>query len=149
MGDRQKNLDTALKAVYQSVGPAKKNSAVYETAAWGKTDQASFYNQAVKIETDLSPHHLLEELLSIEQSMGRNRAEKWGERIIDLDILFYGDEIIDSEHLNIPHAEITNRRFALVPMNEIASRYVHPQLGKSIGVLLDECSDELSVKKVV
>lgn len=148
VGDRNKNLAHALHAIDPAVGLIKKTSSVYETAAWGKTEQPPFYNQAIEIETSLPSQKLLDELLTIEQIMGRRRNEKWGERIIDIDILFFGDEIIETGELVIPHPELPNRRFALVPLNEIAPGLIHPKLKKKINALLAVCPDPLDVVKL-
>lgn len=148
IGDRNKNLASALNAIDPAVGMIKKRSSVYETAAWGKTDQPPFYNQVIEIETSLSSHEVLEELLTIEQKMGRERKEKWGERIIDIDILFFGNEIIETSELIIPQSQLANRRFTLVPLNEIAPDLIHPKLQKKIHELLAACPDRLEVVKI-
>lgn len=148
MGDRHKNLAAAQQAIHPKIGWINKASSVYETAAWGKSDQPSFYNQVIEIETSLSPQKVLDELLSIEESMGRKRIEKWGARIIDIDILFYGDETIETERLSIPHPQLASRRFALAPLNEIAPMLKHPIFAKQISELLAECPDHLRVERI-
>lgn len=148
MGDRNKNLADALTAIAKSVGRIRKKSSVYHTAAWGKTDQEPFFNQVIELETSLHPQQVLYELLAIEQKMGRKRLDPWGERIIDADILFYGDEIIETNNLIIPHPHLANRRFTLIPLNEIAPDLIHPLFQKKISELLDDCPDKLSVEKI-
>lgn len=148
MGDRRKHLSDALWAIETKAGAIRGRSSIYETAAWGKTDQAAFYNQAIRISTFLSPAELLSQLQLIEKSLGRERKEKWGERVIDIDILFYGDRIVDMPDLTIPHPELQNRRFALMPMSEIADDLIHPKLFQTIHELLKNCPDTLAVKKV-
>jgi len=148
MGDRNKNLAYALNAIDQTIGLIKKKSSVYQTAAWGKTDQPPFYNQIIEIETSLPSQKVLDQLLTIEQKMGRKRSEKWGERIIDIDILFYGDEIIETKGLIIPHPQLAARRFTLVPLNEIAPHLTHPILQKKIEELLAACPDQLDVTRI-
>ena len=148
MGDRNKNLTDTLTAIAKGVGRIRKKSSVYQTAAWGKTDQEPFYNQVIELETTLSPHQVLDALLSIKKKMGRKRTYLWGERIIDIDILFYGDQIIETFDLIIPHTQLVHRRFALLPLNEIAPDFIHPIFQKKVSELLDVCPDKLSVVKI-
>lgn len=148
IGDRKKNLSDALWAIETKAGVIRGRSSVYETAAWGNVNQGAFYNQAVRITTFLDPHTLLTQLQLIEKSMGRERKEKWGQRIIDIDILLYGDQIIDTADLKIPHPELQNRRFALIPMSEIADDLIHPRLFQTIHELVKNCPDTLGVKKI-
>lgn len=145
MGNREENLAQAREAIQEHCGKIKAASSLYETAAWGKTDQPSFLNQALYIETKLTPRQLLKQLLKIEEEIGRKRKEKYGPRIIDIDILFFNDEIYDSPSLKIPHPEIQNRRFVLAPLAEIAPEFVHPVLKKSITELLSITGDQLGV----
>ena len=146
LGDRFTHLEQARERINKEVGTIKNASSIYETAPWGIHDQPSYLNQVVRIETDLEPENLLDILLNIEKIMGRKRYRKWDSRLIDLDILFYDDIIYKSDHLIIPHPEIQNRRFTLVPMNEIAGNELHPVLDKTIRKLLEETSDMLQVK---
>jgi len=148
IGDRNKNLATALLAIDPGLGKVLKKSSVYLTAAWGKSDQEPFYNQVVELKTTLLPHDLLKALLQIEQNMGRSRKDTWGERIIDLDILLYGNEKIETRDLVIPHPHMASRRFTLVPLNEIAPEFIHPVYQKSTAELLEGCPDKLSVVKL-
>lgn len=145
MGDRLQNLHQAIDLLAAACGPVLQQSAVYETAAWGKTDQAAFLNQALLLETSLSAQELITAVLLVEERMGRHRTEKFGPRVIDIDIMFYNNEVIDEPHLTIPHPQMQNRRFALVPLNELAPNFVHPVFNKTIEVLLLECKDELPV----
>jgi 2-amino-4-hydroxy-6-hydroxymethyldihydropteridine diphosphokinase len=147
LGDRAANLEAARNKT-QSFASIRKLSSVYKTAPWGKPDQPDFYNQVIAIETDLSPEDLLVALLRVEKELGRNRLEKWGSRTIDIDILFYNNSSISQERLTIPHPEIANRRFALIPLQEIAPDFVHPVLQKSITRLLEACRDTLKVERV-
>ncbi|HZE82859.1 MAG TPA: 2-amino-4-hydroxy-6-hydroxymethyldihydropteridine diphosphokinase [Puia sp.] len=147
-GDREAWLENARENIAEAAGPVLLRSSLYETAAWGKTDQADFLNQALQIGTSLDALALMDTLLKIEEKMGRRRVEKWGARRIDIDILFFNEEIIRLPQLVVPHPEIQNRRFALAPMEEIAPLYIHPLLRKSIRVLLAECPDKLDVKKI-
>jgi 2-amino-4-hydroxy-6-hydroxymethyldihydropteridine diphosphokinase len=146
--DRSFHLKQALANIQKVCGEIIKQSAIYETAAWGKTDQAAFLNQAVLIGTYLSATELMKKIVEIEVQMGRKRTEKYGSRIIDIDILFYNREIISMPGLQIPHPEIQNRRFVLFPLNELDPGFIHPVLQKTVQQLLLECEDKLSVKKL-
>ena len=146
LGDRRKMITAAEKLIDKSVGDLVKFSGIYETDAWGKTSQPPFLNQVIQITSKLSPKNLLTALLQIEDKLGRKRYEKWGERVIDIDILYYGDLIFHDKHLSVPHPEISSRRFTLIPLVEIAANFVHPVLKKSNRKLLKECKDELQVK---
>lgn len=148
LGNRFENLNLAKQFIQQSCGNIVSASSVYETAAWGMRQQPDFYNQVLKIETYLSPHQLLNKLLSIEDRMGRVRKEKYGPRIIDLDILLFNEEVVNDEHLKIPHPHLTQRKFILIPLNEIATDFFHPVEKKSIHQLLLDCTDTLNVNKI-
>ncbi len=148
LGDREKNLLTAINLMLERRIAVKAISSVYETAAWGIEEQPGFLNQVLEVATDLSPEALLKTLLAIELEMGRVRIQKWGERLIDIDILYYRDEVIDIPELKVPHLEIPNRRFTLVPLVELAAGEVHPVLGKTQEELLAVCPDTLEVKLV-
>lgn len=147
MGDRLENLSRARQMIAKNCGKIKATSSYYETAAWGNEDQPNFYNQAIELETSLEPHQLLKELLEIEQKLGRVRDEKYGPRIIDIDIILYDDRRIDETNLKIPHPQMSSRRFVLAPLNEIASHQIHPGFKKTIHQLLLECPDPLEVVK--
>jgi 2-amino-4-hydroxy-6-hydroxymethyldihydropteridine diphosphokinase len=147
IGNKLENLDRTRQLINDLAGPVIKRSGIFVTAAWGNTDQPDFYNQALQIETNLKPVELLEELLRIEAANGRIRDEKkWGERTMDIDILFYNDEIIHAPHLHIPHPHIQDRRFVLAPLAQIAGDHIHPILKKSINSLLLECRDISRIK---
>lgn len=146
LGDREKNLTIAMELIRQC-GTITAASSLYETAAWGNTDQPSFLNQALEIETALSARQLMRRLLKVEKGMGRIRKEKYGPRLIDIDILLFNDERHNYKLLKLPHPEMQNRRFALLPLAEIGAGIIHPELKKTIKKLLDECPDQLEVKK--
>ena len=147
MGDRLQILEKALEEITIQIGAVIKKSSIYETAPWGIADQPAFLNQVLLAQTTLSPQEILKTILSIESNMGRKRNEKFGPRIIDIDLLFYNDLILQSPDLVIPHPEITNRRFVLVPLVELNKNYKHPVLKKSVFQLLNECPDHLPVMK--
>lgn len=149
MGNREDNFTIARWYVEQYCGHVILSSSLYETAAWGKTDQPSFLNQALEIETELDAVQLMKQVLEIEKFMGRERREKYGPRVIDIDILLFNNEQYDLPFLEIPHPQMQNRRFALTPLAEIANDLQHPVLKKSIGQLLKECPDKLEVKKYI
>ena len=148
LGNRKENLLQATALINEQCGGVTKSSSFYETEAWGKTDQPSFLNQALEINTSLSARQLLRKILKIEKTMGRIRKEKLGPRIIDIDILLFENEIHELRFLKIPHPEMHNRRFALVPLAEINSGLQHPVLKKTVAQLLEECPDNLEVKKI-
>lgn len=147
MGDRLQNLEAATKAIERAAGAIVSKSSMYETAAWGKEDEADFLNQVLKIETHLTASSLLRKLLGIEQLLGRVRTGKYDPRNIDIDILLYNHHIINLPHLIVPHPRMTQRRFVLEPLDEIAPDFTHPILQESIHQLLLVCTDPLDVKK--
>ncbi len=148
IGNRTKHLTDAKVLLEKFEVKITQQSSVYETAAWGKTDQQDFYNQVVEVATKHAPEDLLTTILSIEKDLGRVRNEKWGERIIDIDILYYNDLISHSQHLSIPHPQLHERRFTLAPLAELAPTFSHPILKKTSEQLLALCADELEVRKV-
>jgi len=148
VGDTLRYLSEARVQIGLKCGEIAKASSIYQTAAWGKEDQAPFLNQALEINTSLSPSKLLETLLDIEKELGRLRMERWAERTIDIDILYYAEEIISLTNLEVPHPRIQERRFALVPMAEIAPDLVHPLFQKTQKQLLESCPDVLEVKRL-
>lgn len=143
MGDRLANLEIALTAIQEQIGTMLSASSIYETAAWGMEDQPSFLNQALLISTRLEAQELMDKLLAIELQMGRIRNIPLGPRTIDIDIIFFNNQIINSNKLVIPHPQMQKRNFVLTPLNEIAPQFVHPILNKSINQLLIECTDSL------
>lgn len=147
-GDRRQLIDEAVKLVAAKAGKISKRSAFYETKAWGLEDQPDFLNICLSIETDYTPRQLLVSLQAIEQDLHRQRTHKWGPRTIDIDILLYNNDIVQDEYLSIPHPYISQRRFVLQPLAEIAPDLQHPVLHKSISELLKVCPDSLKVKIV-
>ncbi|HMR40055.1 MAG TPA: 2-amino-4-hydroxy-6-hydroxymethyldihydropteridine diphosphokinase [Ignavibacteria bacterium] len=146
-GERISFIETALL----EIGKINRTiitrcSSVYETEPWGIKDQGDYLNSVAEINTELSAADLLISLKKIESRIGRTETSKWSEREIDIDLLFYGNEIHNNENIHVPHDEIENRKFVLIPMNEIAPDLVHPVLNKSISELLSETSDDLRVR---
>lgn len=149
MGDRLAYLQEGNSLIEQKCGKIVQQSAIYETEPWGLIEQPAFLNQVIMIKTALSPDELMTELLNIEAMIGRVRSVKMGPRIIDLDILIYNQLIVDSPFLQIPHPALPNRKFALIPLSEIAPALLHPVLQKTISTLLFECSDISNVQKKI
>ena len=147
LGNRIENCSNAIRKI-SDFASVSAISSIYETQPVGYEDQHDFINCAVKIETNLSPYDLLLSLQSIEDTSGRERIQKWGPRIIDLDILFYNDLVIDSDELTIPHPRAHLRRFVLEPLSEIAPDLIHPVLKVSISKLLEGLNDPKSVVKL-
>lgn len=143
IGNRKNNLLVAGELIEDRIGTIIKSSKIYETEAWGNTNQPSFYNQVHIVESQFSAEEIMKKLLAIEEQMGRVRTIKNAARIIDIDILFFNDEIINSTSLIIPHIEISNRRFVLMPLFELSPDFIHPLLNKSIKDLLSACKDKL------
>lgn len=147
VGFKEINLELARIMISNHIGPLLRLSSIYETEAWGGVEQESFLNQAVSVTSLLSAREVLSSIQLIEAKMGRQREQHWGPRIIDIDILFYGDEIVDIPDLKIPHRELSKRNFVLQPLLELCPDKVHPELGKTIRELAAECEDSLAVQK--
>lgn len=135
-----------LRQAVEEIGRLKETeilalSSIYITKPWGKTDQEDFFNQVICIKTGLSPQDLLKSLQNIEINMGRERTQKWGPRIIDIDILLYGDEVIHTEELVVPHPYMKQRLFVLVPLEEINKNVIFPDDGTHIQEVLSRVED--------
>ncbi len=148
IGQRKANLHRAIQLLEQRIGPIVAKSHLYETEPWGVHDQPHFINQAIALCTSLPPTTLLHTLKTIEREMGRTQTVRWHARLIDIDILLYGDHIIESQELCIPHPGLAQRNFALVPLMEIAATYLHPVLGKTIEELYFGSKDSLEVYRI-
>ena len=146
LGDRAATLQRAREAIQVDLGPVLKQSALYETAAWGVTDQPAFLNQVLKVLSVFSPEEILEKTQAIETRLGRVRREKWGSRIIDIDLLYVDNVVMATEKLALPHPFLHERRFTLVPLAEIEPEFVHPVFQKTNRQVLAECPDEGEVK---
>ena len=148
LGNREAMLAEAEVRLSAVFGKTRQKSKLYETAAWGLEDQPDFLNQALVFETDLSPGEVLQATQKVEQDLGRERKIKWGARVIDIDILFYGQEILNLPQLQIPHPQLHLRKFVLAPLSEIAPDFQHPVLKKTVIELLKDCPDALEVRVV-
>ncbi len=149
LGNRTGNLHQARLLIEESIGPIKSVSSIYETAPWGYDSKNGFLNQCVTVWSDMDPGRILESIHLIEAKLGRQgRSLEYIDRLIDIDILFYGDMVLSRPDLQIPHNKIQDRRFSLVPMAEILPDFVHPIFRKKISTLLSECMDKLKVKRI-
>ena len=145
LGNPVQQLTKAIRYIEEQLGAVVALSQRYESEAWGVTDQPVFLNQALKVETNCTPLETLAITQRIEHELGRVRHTKWGARLIDIDLLYFNDIIFEEEHLSLPHPLIQDRKFVLVPLNEIASTYIHPKLKTSNQDLLLSCVDPLQV----
>jgi 2-amino-4-hydroxy-6-hydroxymethyldihydropteridine diphosphokinase len=136
LGDRRAIIAAALEQLRP-----RRISAVLETEPVGKTDQPRFLNAVAELETELPPADLLNRLLDVERGLGRVRVERWGPRLIDLDLLLYGDEQVRSESLSVPHPELHRRRFVLEGLAELCPERAVPGLGRTVRELLESCPD--------
>jgi 2-amino-4-hydroxy-6-hydroxymethyldihydropteridine diphosphokinase len=145
LGERAANIANAITLLENQGINTIKLSSLYETEPWGNTEQGKFLNRVGKFRTTAAAAGLMKTILNIEAELGRKRTIKWAPRVIDIDILFYGNQILSQKDLEIPHPELEKRKFALIPLAEIAPDFVHPVLKKSIKELLAECRDSMSV----
>ena len=148
LGDRAENVKSALEAL-DNIDEINvvASSSFYETEPVGVTEQPKFINAAAKVETSLGPRELLKKIKSTEAMLGRAKTFRWGPRIIDIDILLFGDLVMSEKGLEIPHREMKERTFVMVPLSEIGYGVVHPLTGKTIGEEASGLSDLESIKK--
>jgi 2-amino-4-hydroxy-6-hydroxymethyldihydropteridine diphosphokinase len=148
IGDREKALRHAILKISQQIGEINSISNIYETEAWGVENQQAYLNQCIKVKTNFKSYELIDALLRIEKELGRERTnnQTYEPRTIDIDILFYNNDIINESNLLVPHPRLHLRKFVLIPLEEIASNYLHPLLNKTIFNLLSECKDTSEVK---
>jgi len=149
LGDRRSIIEEAIVRINKQLGVLVSKSSYYETAAWGNEDQPSFLNLAVGVNTSKTAHEVLKTILGIEEDLGRVRKDKWGARLIDIDIILYGEECVDDgERLKIPHPYMQERRFVLEPLSEIAAEVIHPVLKQNVLTILSNLRDSLTVTKI-
>lgn len=151
IGDRENALNQAIIEIEKVAGNITAKSSIYETEAWGVQNQQAYYNQCIKVNTSLNSLELIEVLLLVEKNLGRKRDPTltgYQARTMDIDILFFNNDVVNISNLIIPHPRLHLRKFVLTPLNEIASNYLHPLLNKSIFSLLTNCNDSLEVKKI-
>ncbi len=149
MGDSEKYLQLATNAIENGIGTVIKQSHIYKTAAWGLQNQPDFLNKICIVETTKRPKTILNKIQLIENKLDRIRIEKYGQRTIDIDILFYNYAIVNQPNLTIPHPQIQNRRFVLISLQDVSENYQHPILLKTATELLQTCSDSLNVQKIL
>lgn len=148
LGNREFNIVEAEKLILQKIGDVVKSSHLYETEPWGASKRKKFLNKALIVETNLKPYSILEQSQTIEKYLGREHNNDMKPRIIDIDILFIDNLIMNDKSLTVPHPLIAERNFVLVPLSEICRDFVHPVFNKTIGQLLNDCQDKLDVKKL-
>ncbi len=145
-GDRGQLISKAIHSIRSEIGNVLKASSLYETEPWGFQSKNSFLNQAISIETNFSPKELLQKIIQIEKNLGRLRnSDTYESRLIDIDILFYENLLVDETELQIPHPQLHKRKFTLIPLSEIASDFIHPVFEERIDVLVNKCDDTSSV----
>jgi len=149
LGDRERFLSKARSIIEIEVGDVITSSKVYESSPWRVDGQSNYLNQVLKVGTEFEPNKVLKRILQIEDYLGRKRIEKWGERLIDIDIVFYNHEIIETPSLCVPHKHLHERRFVLTPLMEIASTYTHPKYKMTVADLLTKCHDSDHVVEYV
>ncbi len=148
IGDREEIIRSAIRLLNDKAGTIEQVSSWYETEPWGMSNAKSFFNIAVKINTELSAFQFLDLLLMIEEQLGRTRnplTSEYESRPIDIDILFWGSKIIQTDRLTIPHPQLQFRKFVLVPLCEIAAEFIHPVFQKTMTTLLNKCPDKLEI----
>ncbi|MEA3317627.1 MAG: 2-amino-4-hydroxy-6-hydroxymethyldihydropteridine diphosphokinase [Bacteroidota bacterium] len=149
IGDRFNNIFIAKNSIVSDIGIITKESAIYESEPWGFEHEQNFLNQVVVVQTVLEPYEILSKIHIIENDMGRKRSNSgYSARPMDIDILFVDNIILDKPDLKIPHIEIPNRRFTLLPLLDIDKDFIHPILNISINDLLQNCPDKSEVKIV-
>jgi 2-amino-4-hydroxy-6-hydroxymethyldihydropteridine diphosphokinase len=147
LGNRESLLQDAITEIENRVGRVIEKSKVYESTPWRVEGQENYLNQILKVKTELLADDVLVTILDVEKELGRVRLEKWGERLIDIDIIFYNDAIIETPQLCVPHKHMHERMFVLTPLHDIAPDVVHPKYNKTVVELLEQCRDTELVKE--
>lgn len=147
-GNRRELLKQGRQLLSAEAGNILRHSGIYETASWGREDLPAHLNQVLILATPFDPFTLLSNIHSIEHRLGRSRQERWGLRTLDIDILFFDQEIVHQDRLHIPHPRLQDRRFVLVPLAELVPDLIHPEFHKTIATLLQECKDNLPVERI-
>lgn len=148
VGHREQNIENCILLIKERIGNVKSVSSIYETEPWGVEGQDNYYNIVLEVETHLQPLRLLQSVQQIENDLGRIRIEKWGSRIIDVDILFYDDYVFSMDNLIIPHPYIATRSFVLQPLSEIKPNLIHPKLRLTLQSVIDHCKDKNWIKRL-
>ena len=149
LGNTREIFEGAYPLIEKKIGKISVYSSIYQTEAWGPIPQADFLNQVLLVNTSLKAEACLAEMLEIEREFGRERKERWGPRTLDLDILYYGDQVIAESDLSIPHPRIAERKFILTPLAEIAPTFSDPASRKTMVTLLADCTDKSQVNRSV
>lgn len=147
LGDRLHTLTQARTLIAERIGTVSRQSAIYETAPWGVTDQPTYLNQVLIVETELMPEAVLKQTQAIETELGRIRLEKWGARLIDIDLLYYDQLVLETTFLTLPHPYLHQRRFTLVPLSEVAPDFEHPVRQETSLSLLEALTDDSDVHR--
>jgi 2-amino-4-hydroxy-6-hydroxymethyldihydropteridine diphosphokinase len=147
IGDVSATFTKAIHLLKEDVGAKVVFSPLYSTKAWGVENQPDFFNQVVILESSLPPMQVLKSCLAIELKLGRVRAQKWYERRIDIDLLFYNNEVLHLKDLIVPHPYLQQRNFVLFPLVDVLPLFIHPLLLKTMQELKNECKDELEVTR--
>ena len=151
IGNKTQNISLAINEIAPSIGELLKRSSNYISEPWGFNSTENFINAAITIQTKFSPTELIKKLQLIEKKMGRIRSQNncYTDRIIDIDIIYFNNDIINTIELTIPHPNLYTRKFVLAPLNEIVPHYIDPMNKKTIVELLENCSDDSTLEKVI